>query len=70
MEKIKSITEAFSNQPITLMVCEKESPFRPEDSIKEIVLERTDGTTFYVGYNFKGKRIFKYLAKSVNVHYL
>ena len=57
-------------QPTTLTVCEKESSFNPEDSIKEIMVESwADGTMFYVGYNFKGEKRFKYIANSVNVHY-
>ena len=69
--KIKSISEAFSMQPITLSVVDKPTSFDPENSIKEIKLEVMDETTnVYVGYNFDGKKLFEYIAKSVNVHYL
>ena len=69
--KIKSISEAFSMQPITLRVVDKPTSFDPENSIKEIKLEVMDETTnVYVGYNFDGKKLFEYIAKSVNVHYL
>ena len=70
--KIKSISEAFSMQPITLSVVDKPTSFDPENSIKEIKLEiqPNDATEIYVGYNFDGKKLFGYIAKSVNVHYL
>jgi hypothetical protein len=70
METIKSISEAFSMQPIPLSVVDNPNSFNPENSIKEIKLEVMDETTnVYVGYNFEGKKLFQYLAKSVNVHY-
>ena len=69
--KIKSISEAFSIQPITLSVVDMPTSLNPENSIKEIKLEVMDETTnVYVGYNFDGKKLFEYIAKSVNVHYL
>ncbi len=73
--KIQSISEAFSMQPVTLSVVNEPNPFSPENSIKEIKLEyRTyktgeNNTDVYVGYNFEGKKLFEYIAKSVNVHY-
>lgn len=70
MQKVKSISEAFSMQPITLNVSDKPTSFDPENSIKEIKLEVIDETTsVYVGYNFEGKKKFQYLANAVNVHY-
>ena len=70
-QKIKSISEAFSMQPITLSVVDKPTSFDPENSIKEIKLEVMDeNTNVYVGYNFDGKKLFEYIAKTVNVHYL
>ena len=70
MQKIKSISEAFSMQPITLRVTGKPTPFDSENSIKEIKLEMMDEvTSVYVGYNFEGEKKFQYLANSVNVHY-
>lgn len=71
--KIKSISEAFSMQPITLSITDENSrsAFEPENDIKKIELEVMDEkTNIYVGYNFLGKKLFHYLTKSVNVHYL
>ncbi len=70
MEIIKSISEAFSMQPITLSVVEKPSKINPQDSIKEIKKMQIGQYEWaYIGYNFEGKTMFEYLAKSVNVHY-
>lgn len=76
MEKIKSISEAFSMQPLLLPVLTENqlnANYDKSDSAKEIKKEvvRIDGepTEVYVGYNPDGKKIFQYLAKSVNVHY-
>lgn len=79
MEIIKSISEAFSMQPIILSVCnDYEHYYDKPNAIKEIKLETlTIGYEcgqpvqglYYVGYNFDGKKIFQYHAKSVNVHY-
>jgi hypothetical protein len=70
---IKSISEAFSMQPVNLIVSEKEGSFNPEDNIKEIKLEHlyvgADAYPFYVGYNFKGEKRFQYKAETMNVHY-
>jgi len=67
--KVKSITEAFSMQPATLSIVDKPAKFNPKDSIKEIKLEIVNGDlNVYTGYNFDGKRLFMYNAKSVNVH--
>jgi len=75
-EKIKSITEAFSMQPATLSIMKSNDNYYDKPSAcKEIKLEQLDGvfddlpTSFYVGYNFEGQKIFQYLANSVNVHY-
>lgn len=71
--EIKSITEAFSMQPISLTINNENarSAFEPVSDIKKIVLEVMDeNTNIYVGYNSLGKKIFQYLAKSVNVHYV
>jgi len=75
--KIRSIVEAFSMQPQILQISESKDNFwKPEEAIKEIKLESLSGvydeypTDYYVGYNFDGKKLFQYLAKSVNVHYL
>ncbi len=72
-EVVKSITEAFSMQPVTITIHgdnQRRSASNPESDIKEIRHEkRYDGIGFYYGYNFDGKILFKYLALSVNVHY-
>lgn len=76
MDKIQSITEAFSMQPATQFVLENsKNYYKPELTCKEIKLEHIQGvydevpTDYYVGYNFEGQKIFQYLSKSVNVHY-
>ena len=67
---IKSISEAFSMQPITISVYNEIRSFDPENSIKEIKLEVMDSSTnIYVGYNFNGEKKFEYIATAVNVHY-
>lgn len=75
-QKVKSISEAFSMQPITLTIVEesKRSKFDPENDIKEIKLEgkqisSDELISVYKGYNFDGKILFEYVAKTVNVHY-
>lgn len=75
-EIIFSITEAFSMQPLTLYVKsqrEMESYFDKPKAVKEIKFEyethENEILEYYVGYNFDGKKLFKYLVKSVNVHY-
>jgi len=75
--KIRSIVEAFSMQPQVLQVYEgaKESYWKPDEAIKEIRLEYLSYSNdevpepYYSGFNFDGKKLFQYLAKSVNVHY-
>jgi hypothetical protein len=69
---IKSISEAFSMQPITISISEpnERTTFKPEDDIKKIELEVMNETTnVYVGYNFDGQKKFEYISTSVNVHY-
>lgn len=74
--RIRSIVEAFSMQPAVFEVMENNTNFYDKDrALKEIKLEYIEGVydnqyvEYYVGYNFEGKKIFQYLAKSVNVHY-
>ena len=72
--KIKSITEAFSMQPVVLQVKDKPDEWNIDNSIKRIEFEISDEyasgeTSVYRGYNFADKLIFQYLANSVNVHY-
>lgn len=72
-EKVKSISEAFSMQPVTISVTppDKRTKFDPSQDIEKIELEVMDEyTTIYVGYNFEGEKKFQYLANAVNVHYL
>jgi len=75
-QRIKSISEAFSMQPITLQVVEedKRSKFDPENDIKEIRQEGKQVNTdkmisVYRGYNYDGKMLFEYVMESVNVRY-
>jgi len=71
-QKVISISEAFSMQPITITVTnpDKRSLSDPSGDIERIELESMDeNTNVYVGYNFEGKKMFQYLANSVNVHY-
>ena len=72
-EGIKSITEAYSMQPETFSVVGKPSNAYPEKSIKEIKEMQKNWNDeqirVYIGYNFEGKKLFEYLANSVNVHY-
>jgi hypothetical protein len=74
--KIKSIVEAFSMQPTFYQVSEsKEGFWKPDEAIKEIRLEYLSYSNdevpepYYSGFNFEGKKLFQYRAKSVNVHY-
>lgn len=76
MEKIKLISEAFSMQPVTLEVLTEgqlKADYDKSNSAKEIIKETVlidrNPTEVYVGYNPEGKKIFQYLATSVNVHY-
>ncbi len=81
MEKIISISEAFSMQPKFIKVS-KENDWEfindKPNAVREIKFERIQiGTRcgdpveelYYVGYNFEGKKIFQYIANTVNVHY-
>ena len=76
--KIKSIIEAFSIQPRTLSVCKREyesnkpHAHKPDciKEIKKIQMCKFEPNEFiYVGYNFKGSKLFEYQSKSVNVEY-
>ena len=80
-EMILSISEAFSMQPRLLIVA-KETDWefindKPR-AIKEIKFEKIQigkrcgdpvEELYYVGYNFEGKKLFQYIANSVNVTY-
>jgi hypothetical protein len=74
--KIRSIVEAFSMQPEAFHIVESNEGFwKPDEAIKEIILEYLSYSNdeipepYYSGFNFEGKKLFQYLAKSVNVHY-
>lgn len=86
MEKIKSITEAFSMQPCCKSVTSTEdyekwkstNPAGRDGDIKEIKLETVQigrkygepiEDLYYCGYNFEGKKLFQYLALTVNVDF-
>jgi len=76
MDKIKSISEAFSTQPVSMIVTDPKAraQYQHDYDIEKIDAERDqigqyEYVDYYVGYNFEGKKIFKYLANSVNVHY-
>jgi hypothetical protein len=79
MEKIKSITEAFSMQPNYFQTTSLERYINSNEATrgtlcKEIVSENRQvdsdkQCSFYVGYNFDGEKIFEYLQSSVNVHF-
>lgn len=86
MEKIISISEAFSMQPKCFEISTQEhyNKMKPYGNdvlngiCKEIKLETIEigskcgdavEEIYYVGYNFDGKKIFQYIANTVNVHY-
>lgn len=83
-QKIKSISEAFSMQPCSFVICKKiedsgiaeigikgSKHTHNEFCIKEIKLEYNNviQDNQYVGYDFKGNKMFEYLQSSVNVNY-
>ena len=81
MEKIKSISEAYSQQPKTQMVVEEHHLlmyYDKNNACKEIKIETVKlgyecgnevDILCYVGYNFDGKKLFQYKCDSVNVEY-
>lgn len=79
MEKIKSISQAFSMQPVTISTMKSNEHYYDKPrACKEIRLEtvcigRKCGDPveelYYVGYNFEGEKIFQYIANTVNVHF-
>ncbi len=85
MEKIDSISEAFSFSGTKLSVCTTLEEYDSFDNkytkhehnklcIEKIVLEtrKVDSDKecgYYVGYDFEGNKAFEYLQSSVNVHY-
>jgi len=75
-QRIRSITEAFSREPLILRVTTEDnrSKFTPENDIKEIKQEGQQVSTdkmisVYCGYNYDDKKLFEYIAEAVHVHY-
>ena len=64
--RVKSISEAFSMQPAVFDVGK---PCYGEilDHIDRVQVEEYEYA--YIAYNSKGEPLFRYLEKSVNVHY-
>ena len=80
MERIKSITEAFSMQPAVICITEKcvRDNYPSESDIEEIKLEEVmigenpstcDFIMMYVAYGFDKQIKAKYVAKATNVQY-
>ncbi len=70
--EIEAITEAFSMQPRTLSVWDEKFMHGKIkiDNIHHIDRVQVDQYEWvYIGYNMNGAPLFKYLEKSVNVHY-
>jgi hypothetical protein len=73
MEKIYSITEAFSQQPCTLYVGMTHYPSKETimNIEKEIVCFAENGQDnqfdYYVGYTSSGKKAFQFRCETVNV---
>lgn len=72
-QKIKSISEAYSMQPIHISVNPNKNIYGDDEpvEIKEELIHNPNGEylSVYIGYNNKGRRLFRYLVNSVNVHY-
>lgn len=77
-QNIQSITEAFSMQPQSLYVGQripKEGVLTKDQKkiaeIKEesIQISQSECCLYVCGYDEEGNRVFKYIAKSVNIHY-
>jgi hypothetical protein len=81
MEKIKSISEAYSQQPKSEHIVSEqqfEHYYDKPNACKEIKKETVKlgyecgnevEILCYVGYNFDGKKLFQYKCDSVNVEY-
>lgn len=79
-QKILKLTEAFSIQPESWSVCQKEMDYHkltPDiphkhspQCIKEIFeVCQDDKNIVYMGFNFQNQRMFEIQSKSVNVFY-
>lgn len=79
MDIIKSISEAFSMQPVHKEVCtDYENYYDKPNACNKILKETlTIGARcgdpvqeiYYVGYNFQNVKIFQYIANTVNVNF-
>ena len=71
-QKIKSITEAFSMQPIRCYVGESPSNLNTlTATIERIELEPIgEDLSAYIGYDSENNKLFQYLFNSVNVYYI
>jgi len=70
-QKIKSITEAYSQQPCFFVVVNLNKGKYLDCDIVEIKEEIKPGIegNVYVGYNKKKQKLFQYLANACNVQY-
>lgn len=83
-EKIKSISGAYSLNPIVYIVSSEDewerctSPLKKAEMIKEIryeavtiILKDNESIidTFFVGYRFNGEKAFEMRANAVNIEY-
>ena len=75
MTKIKSVTEAFSTQPVSMTV-----GIRLNNQLKKEIIElkeikqenvhfQGDPYSFYCGYDNKGNKVFQWRAESCNVNF-
>lgn len=75
--KIKSVREAYSQIPSVFVVSTNPNTIkkRPDDAIKEIVVEFDDrpeisgGKAKYVGYSHSGKKVFEIFTCAATVMY-
>ncbi len=72
MEKeIKSISEAFSMQPRTISVGDNMGSRENKKIVTCINFEiRVNNADVYVGYTEEGEKLFEYIVKATNVHYV
>ena len=66
LPRIKSITEAFSMQPITHTAGTKGLD---KIVIESILVELGGPENYYVGYDSDGNKVFMYVTRSVNVDF-
>lgn len=69
--KIKSISEAYSMQPIVLTIGNSMGASANRKTIDYIKMEiRPNHEDVYVGYTENGEKLFEYIIKAVNVHFV